>query len=61
MIPALMRQGLPPGVSEFPQAERVELRGAYTLDGECCGEPSADGVEGERLTVEIGGEIQLLR
>ena len=60
MIPSLMRRGLPRGVSEFPQAERVELRGSYTLDGECCGEPSSEGREGERLTVELGGDLQVI-
>ena len=60
MIPALMRQGLPRGVSEFSEAERLELRGAYTLDGECCGMPSTDASAGERLTVELGGTLQLV-
>lgn len=60
MIPALMRQGLPRGVREFPVAERIELCGGYTLDGECFGQSTAEGNMAERVTIDVGGTIDLV-
>ncbi len=60
MIPTLMSQGLSDGVREFSAAERVELCGGYTLDGECFGRAPVEGDAGERVTVDVGGTIDLV-
>lgn len=60
LIPTLMREGDAPGVREFRAASRIELEGAFTLDGETYGASSRDGAGGQRVSVTLGQPVQIV-
>ncbi len=48
MLPALLSERGGPGLADLPVAHHLQLRGPYTLDGECFHEPTSNAL----LTVE---------
>lgn len=50
LLPALMTERQAPGVWDFPRAERMDLFGPFTLDGECFSEPAFGA---ERLPLSV--------